>query len=477
MKKNSVSKRKTLKVILISILAFFVLIALAVFILWFLNGKPSFGFSDVLGTRAAAYSDTASSLEREGFAADALYLVETLESSHPIFVIDGWLAEDYVDIRDEFLDYSRNNSITRLDFAFAAARYITTLRDGHMNTALIEDTHNLVIFGGRLDIRWLLQNNRLFLVDENGDITNKQITHIGNVSTTQVLAVVNRYYYMENEADRIHRLSHISRFGDVIEKAGGEIINNTVQIMIDEDGVLSVMDVRLLSMDDLISRSSQSDYIIRHEMIGDVFFIDLRTFVDGEHITETAKAIERVVANGTRKFVVDLRGNSGGNSSAGRRLLEAMGIKVPQYGATRRISDLMVANPFFWIFRVPRLFGVSYVHFEPVITANNNPNNVFVSVLTDSGTYSSATMMGVWVQDGGFGNVIGTPSPNSPNAFGDTGIRITLPYSGITVAISTTQFLRPDVNADPITLNPDIMTDPADALDVALDFLHSLNGM
>jgi len=85
-------------------------------------------------------------------------------------------------------------------------------------------------------------------------------------------------------------------------------------------------------------------------------------------------------------------------------------------------------------------------------------------------------MMGVWVQDGGFGNIIGSPSSNSPTNFGDWGGSLDLPYSRTYVSfISFTRWLRPDEDADPVTLWPDIMVSPGeDALDAALEFLRNL---
>jgi hypothetical protein len=77
------------------------------------------------------------------------------------------------------------------------------------------------------------------------------------------------------------------------------------------------------------------------------------------------------------------------------------------------------------------------------------------------------------VQDGGFGNVIGSPSRNAPSPFGDMS-SFTLPYSGLVASVSHARFLRPDTTADQSTLWPDIIVDPADALDVAIEYLRNL---
>jgi C-terminal processing protease CtpA/Prc len=106
-------------------------------------------------------------------------------------------------------------------------------------------------------------------------------------------------------------------------------------------------------------------------------------------------------------------------------------------------------------------------YFHP---SQHNPYDVFVSVLTDNETYSSATMLAVWVADGGFGNIVGEPSSNSPSCFGDM-LTFTLHDAGIQFSISYTRFLRPDASADQDTLHPDIPVDAGRALEAALEYL------
>ena len=78
-------------------------------------------------------------------------------------------------------------------------------------------------------------------------------------------------------------------------------------------------------------------------------------------------------------------------------------------------------------------------------------------------------MMATWVQDGGFGVVIGEPSSNSPSAFGDM-LVMTLPYTNIQMRVSYSKFLRPDTDADQRTLWPDIPMEPHLALETAVEF-------
>jgi C-terminal processing protease CtpA/Prc len=217
------------------------------------------------------------------------------------------------------------------------------------------------------------------------------------------------------------------------------------------------------------------DYVIKHEMMGDIFYIDLRLSTPGKDISTVANEIKKAVALGTKKFIIDLRGHGGGDSVVGETLLKAMGIrKIPAHGAIVRISPLM-AKQTYGVFHgicgpiLKRLFPKGIRYKRSVSTVN--PNNVFISVLTDSLTYSAGTMLAVWVQDGKLGNVIGTPSRNSPTYFANM-LQAVMPCSKICFRVSCKQFLRPNEKANPDTLIPDIAVNPKDALETALFHLR-----
>jgi hypothetical protein len=410
------------------------------------------------------------------FASDAAFLVETIETVHPIFLMPEMLPDTYEAARSNLLAVS--NDASTQAFVFAARRYIAALQDGHMSGifGIFEQPRRNdwrpFIFGDFLDAEWTARDSRLFLLNE----TDAEVLEIGGISVSEIFKVVDTYYFSENETDRLRTYSIFTRYSTVLEMAGVDTAGGEVPLYIrDGNGETRTeyisVDVSWQAV--LASPTPQYDYIIRHEMMGDVFFIDLRTFTDGQHIDETVKYIEAAIKDGVRKFIVDLRGNGGGNSYAGQRLLEAMGISVPHYGGVRRLSALAREQR---VQFMPELAVMEeeYIKFEPNTETAQNPNNVFVSVLSDADTYSSATMFGVWVQDGDFGNIVGSPSRNAPSAFGDM-LNAELPYSRIILSVSYTRFLRPDASADQSTLWPDIMTDPSGALDAALEFMRTLD--
>ena len=105
--------------------------------------------------------------------------------------------------------------------------------------------------------------------------------------------------------------------------------------------------------------------------------------------------------------------------------------------------------------------------------AKRNPE-INLVVLTDYSTYSSATMLAVFTQDGKLGKIIGQPSSNSPSAYGDV-LDFKLKNSGLTIGVSYKRFIRPDTKADQRMLQPDILVPLGeDALQSALAYLSSI---
>ena len=100
----------------------------------------------------------------------------------------------------------------------------------------------------------------------------------------------------------------------------------------------------------------------------------------------------------------------------------------------------------------------------------NNPN-IDLVVLCDKYTYSSANMLLVWVRDGGLGTIIGEPSSGVPSHYGDI-IYFVLENSKLYGSVSHKMFTRPDESNQERVLQPDIVTESEEALEVAMEYLR-----
>lgn len=91
-------------------------------------------------------------------------------------------------------------------------------------------------------------------------------------------------------------------------------------------------------------------------------------------------------------------------------------------------------------------------------------------VLSDRHTFSAATMLCTYVKDGKLGKIVGEPSFNQPNAYGDF-INVTLEHSKIEMYVSHKQLIRPDdANTDNMLI-PDVEVYAEDAYEKAVEML------
>ncbi len=390
------------------------------------------------------------------YSSDARLVVERVESAHPAFILDE-IPDGYEATKTEYLDTVAKNKLLRNDFLLATQKYLAVLRDGHMGAGFIR-------LGRYIDVQWMSIDNRFYLVDSSGKVTEEEVILIGDVPVELLQQQVDAHYFAENDSARQLYYEGFCRQEEMLRLAGCRY-EDTIEIVTrHSSGVENTVELGFVSSEFFVYRSGSAPYIVRHQMIGDVFYVDLRLFREGSDVTNTAQAMRDAVSEGCKKFIIDVRGNPGGNSNVGEELLEAMGMRPPQFGLYVCHSALSK--------KVRRYFTFEKITYrEPNLSAAKRNDDIQLVVLTDRTTFSSATMLGVWVQDGKLGTIVGQPSANAPTSYGDM-LRIQLPLSNVTLPISYKKFLRPDADADPDTLHPDILTGfDEDALEVALKYL------
>ena len=392
------------------------------------------------------------------YSADARVVISELEAVHPMFLLDE-VPASYEKSKAEYIEYT-SKPITRTAFRLAMQKFLAMLGDGHISMCLALNKNSLYI-----DIAWVANVGKLYLLDENNKPTNIEIINIGGVTVDKITEQVDIYNAAENESARQYNYALFCRQEDMLKLAGCNYADSNIEIKM-SDGQTKTY--KLIESDGFtIWLGSKPKYIIKHKMINDVFYIDLRTFQPDSSVDETAEKIKSAVQDGVKKFIIDIRDNSGGNSDVGDQLLQAMGMAAPNYGAFVRNSDLVRQ-------RHGNIGDGESDIFKPDLSRAVANKNITLLVLTNVNTFSSATMLGVWVQDGKLGKIVGQTSCNRPNAYGDM-IGIDLPVSNIELLLSHKRFLRPDTSASPDSLIPDIEVPfGEDILSVALDYMASV---
>ena len=387
---------------------------------------------------------------------DALQLIETLEQTHPAFAL-GTVPEGYAAAKEALLAQAADPDCTLADFTWAAMACAASLEDAH--TAVDP-------FGGvpqpALDVAWAAQGERLYLLDEDGALTGTEVTAVGGIPTGTLFAVIDAYTAAENQAGRDGNHTVWAASPALLQKAGAAFdAGGALTLTLSEDGRTASRTVGLVQPE-----PAGDVPVISARKTGGVYYVDFNQCVDNGDFQRERAALAEAVRSGTRQVILDIRGNGGGNSDTCVQLLDALGMTPPDYGAYVRYSPLARQT-------YPQFYAQSEggERFAPDLSAARTNPQVELVVLTDGDTFSSATMLAVYVRDGGLGTVIGRPSANRPSHYGDL-LGLVLDNTGLGVRISHKQWLRPNQEDPSDTLTPDIETAPGeDALERALAFL------
>ncbi len=129
-----------------------------------------------------------------------------------------------------------------------------------------------------------------------------------------------------------------------------------------------------------------------------------------------------------KNVVVDLRGNGGGSSMVGNEFIKYLPV------------DCYFDGPYDW------RWGFLSIHRNGKTTNSRYENLTFegqVYILTDSGSFSSAKDFAMLIQDNHLGKIIGEPSANSVNGYGEV-VYFYLPNTGLFAQVSTKKWYRID---------------------------------
>ncbi len=396
----------------------------------------------------------ATPLERQAkFVEDITDLIETVEATHPAFVLDD-LPANYEKEKMAILEEVKKGT-NRIDFEFLVRRYLTLLRDGH--TKVQSTGSNMAI-----DIECAYVDGVLLALDEAVAVTQKKITHIGSVPIQQIMNMCDLYFPAENDAARARNYSQNALNAQILQYAGCKIDGDTVQITFEIQGNLIHEYYSITTKEPFLSHDYTTE--ISSQLFGDVLYIDMNVCIDNKALEDQIGIIKSTVKKGIKKVIIDVRNNGGGDSMASEKLIMALDMVPPSLGANVRYSELAKVN-------CSEYPNDGYETYEPDLTVAKQNKEIKLDVLTNVYTFSAATDLGSMVQDGVLGIIIGTPSSNAPTSYGNC-LLYTLPNNNIDVSISYKRFIRADKNANQNTLVPDLVTGfGVDSLEVALDYL------
>ena len=405
-------------------------------------------------------------LTAEQVTEDREKMITYVENIHPYFLLEEDL-NDYEAAKEKYISQTAGE-MTVGDFNLATAEYLCFFGDGHTGAKWYEEKF--------LGLSWKYQEDGLYLVTDvvadgtEGDLGNREATAlrietIGGVAMEQIFAQIDRIRPAENEIAKVQNYENFADGENILLSLGAEIQEDkTVVAFADgtQQEYLFVDPYAVIEKAE-IDADTEEVFVNSCYMQDDVFVVDFNVCEVNEELESIAKQMEEAVKSGTTKFIIDARGNGGGNSNACVRLLNALGMEAPQYDMFVRYSEEAAKqNGYIW--------KSGQVCYEGADTGKGN-DEISLVVLCDRETFSSATRLLVFVRDAGLGTIIGEPSSNMPSAYGDI-IYFALDNSHVWGTISHKRFIRPDGKNEERMLVPDIQTEPENALEEALAYLQ-----
>lgn len=165
---------------------------------------------------------------------------------------------------------------------------------------------------------------------------------------------------------------------------------------------------------------------------------------------------EEVFAEGIENVVVDLRGNGGGNSLVANEFIKYL--NVDEYQS--------------WDSAVR--FGWYLLRNENISYTNQKKEQVFdgaVYVLTDTWTYSSAMDFAMLIADNDLGTIVGQPSGNLPDSYGDC-LFFQMPNSRLVISVSYKRWYRIDQTKAGEPIMPDVEVASGEALEKVYELIR-----
>lgn len=378
--------------------------------------------------------------------------IEYMEEIHPYFI----LVEDqgdYEEAKQKYIQTAASEMSVR-DFQAATAEYIGFFQDGHTRLAWKEEEY--------VDVKSTYHEGKTYVV-KDGEITDVYVESFGGVGVETIYAAIDMMFPAENEmAQAINRYNYVDG-KNFLTYVGAEITDDKISVVF-SDGTEGVFG--FYNPSEVATATEDEEYTGNSwYMDGDIFVVDFNTCSDDEELRGIASELSKKVEEGCTKVIIDVRENGGGNSDACVRLLEAMDMKAPQYDMVIRYSEDA---------KEQRGYLRSNGMYRWNAKSDGKLNeDIDLVVLCDRYTFSSATMMCVYVRDGKLGTLIGEPSSNMPNAYGDI-LYFVLPNSHLYGTVSHKQFIRPDETNNERMLVPEIQTTSEDAYDAAVKYLKGI---
>jgi hypothetical protein len=428
---------------------FLCIFALCAFVLY---GVWSIWFNPYRGTVAAfrQSEELEAVLTGQQAAEDLDYLVRRLEERHPA-CINGLPDNVRIKYEQELMRIKSLPNVQVLSLWQSAARILGTFGDAHTAAGVnYKDTKRLP-----LTFAWKYDS----LICSSDEYDGCVVVEIGGIPTSDLYKQFLSQFSYELEAwaqhcfaSRLNRSEYLSFVGVDTQKdipfvfakpSDGSLI--TAAFALDENIYANEEKAEPNFNYTLDSSAGAGIFTLRQCVYNEEYRIGLRDF------------FSMVRENNIHSVIVDLRGNSGGNSMVANEFIRYLPVESYLTGTSEvRLGPVLYKNK-------PQ--SLENQQLTPVFQGN-------LYVLTGTDTFSSAVDFATLISDNKLGTVIGETPGNMPSSYGDI-LRFQTPNAGLVFTVSYKYFIRPDASKSELPLIPDITVPAVDALTEATEIIGS----
>lgn len=393
--------------------------------------KPGFGY----------YTDYTKVLSLDEIKEDLRQLKTDLAEVHPA-TMDGLPPE----LEAAFAAAGQiNREMTVGEFSLIVSELVCMLGDAHTSVHLgVADRH--------LPIGIKVIDNKFYVLGGRNLNPGDELLSLGGVATEDIMAFAKQVIPAENPYWRNHLIasvltqSALTQMGAEINekrRIDAEIRRNGETIVVPLEFGFTY-DIPQPSQDKEFYPSNSADYgyYLDQEKSFCHFKLSKCNYTE-DYIQFLKTMFQGIMDKRIENIIVDLRGNPGGNSWVVNEFLKYIDIEdYKSYCYTRRMSRAAAAQKGYII----NWGSVTYKH---CIRKNSRAEGLIfagqIYALIDNGTFSSGNYFGVILADNGIGTIIGEPSGNAPNCYGDV-LYFQLKNSKLIYSISYTQWMRPNLD-------------------------------
>lgn len=379
-------------------------------------------------------------LNKEDALEDLAYLMKCLRERHPAW-LDGSGKDVLAEKQYEKELAAIGNQISVLELWQSASRIAAALHDGHTF------------------INWY-GNEYRYIDDFTAIRTCGGPLTINGIPSEDVLAAYREVFSYETDYYAEASFWHNVIIGEETLQLCGIDTSDGVVMSFNVDGTDSELHFDFVTLDK-VKGWQPSDmtgkwvtYQIDRENSLGIFTLTSCTCND-EYYNVLDDFFNEIFAEGIENIAVDLRGNGGGNSWVANEFIKYLDVtEFRGFDSAVRYGRHLVKN-------------------ENVTYKNQKKKQVFsgnLYVLTDTWTYSSAMDFAMLIADNDLGIIIGQPSGNLPDGYGDC-LSFQMPHSGLAIGVSYKKWYRVDQTRAGEPLMPDVETAPEEALEKVYELI------